>query len=286
MDLARAVLALGPAHHEQPRGHLPHRAAHGDGLALLRPCEERADPVSRQRGRARRGQRAFLHDRPGQHDRRAHGLGRHPRGVRARRERRCSRRTSSASPASSGCSGRHCSARGPASSSTASRSSSRRCSSGGSTSRARPPAGAEGKFDLSLVGKDVRESLVFMREHRELRALLVTIFLAIVGGGVVVTVGLVYIQTVLVGTIPILGRIPAIRTLTATPQTLFLLLLAVGMGTAAVDRPAPRAQVCRCSSSSSAASRPSARACSSSRSRPSTGWPRSSRCWPARASRP
>ena len=92
-------------------------------------------------------------------------------------------------------------------------------------------------LDISLVGKDARESYVFLRQHRELRGLLVTIFLAILGGGVVVTIGLVYIQTVLVGSIPILGRIPALRALTAAPQTLFLLLLAVGMASAAVIVP-------------------------------------------------
>lgn len=89
-------------------------------------------------------------------------------------------------------------------------------------------------LDLSLVGKDVRESYVFMREHKELRGLLTTIFLAILGGGAVATVGLVYIQTYLTGAIPIIGRIPALKTLTATPQTLFLLLLAIGMVSAAI----------------------------------------------------
>jgi len=92
-------------------------------------------------------------------------------------------------------------------------------------------------LDLSLVGKDVRESFVFMREHKELRGLLTTIFLAILGGGAVATVGLVYIQTYLTGAIPIIGRIPALRALTATPQTLFLLLLAIGMVSAAVVVP-------------------------------------------------
>ncbi len=99
---------------------------------------------------------------------------------------------------------------------------------------ARPPASREGQLDLSLVGKDVRESLVFLREHRELRGLLGTVFLAILGGGVIVTIGLVYIQTSFTGKIPIVERIPALDKLTATPQTLFVLLIAVGTVSAAV----------------------------------------------------
>ena len=102
---------------------------------------------------------------------------------------------------------------------------------------AKPAIEDGGTFDVSLVGKDVRESFVFLRGHKELRGLLTTIFLAILGGGALVTVGLVYIQTSLTGTIPILGQIPALRALTATPQTFFLVFLALGMVSAAVMVP-------------------------------------------------
>lgn len=102
---------------------------------------------------------------------------------------------------------------------------------------AKPLVNRGARFDLTLVGKDVRESFAFMRSHQELRAFLFTIFVALLGGGVLITVGLVYIQTNLTGGLSILNNIRVLKALTATPQTLFLVFLAVGMVAAAMVVP-------------------------------------------------
>jgi dTMP kinase len=86
-----------------------------------------------------------------------------------------------------------------------------------------------GRLDLSLIGRDVLESFRFLGEHRELRGLLVTIGLALLGGGSIITVGLVYVQEILSGGVPILSGFPALERLIAAPQTFVLVLLALGM---------------------------------------------------------
>ena len=95
----------------------------------------------------------------------------------------------------------------------------------------------EGKFDLSLIGRDARESFVFLGEHRELRGLLVTIGLAILGGGAILTVGLAYVQDILAHGIPVLEQFEALQSLIAAPQTFVLVLLALGMVAGAVIAP-------------------------------------------------
>jgi len=99
---------------------------------------------------------------------------------------------------------------------------------------ARSVRGSGARLDLSLIGKDVRESFAFLRDHRELRGLLVTIGFAILGGGTIVPVGLVYVQHNLTGGVPILERIQALRTLVAAPQTFILVFLAFGMASGAL----------------------------------------------------
>ncbi|MDP2232060.1 MAG: MFS transporter, partial [Actinomycetota bacterium] len=84
------------------------------------------------------------------------------------------------------------------------------------------------RFDLSLIGRDVIESFRFLRDHRELRGLLVTIGMAILGGGTIIPVGLVYIQT-LTGGVPFVNRIEGLQHLAAAPQTFMLVFLALGM---------------------------------------------------------
>ncbi|MRS12144.1 MAG: MFS transporter [Actinobacteria bacterium] len=92
-------------------------------------------------------------------------------------------------------------------------------------------------FDLSLVGRDVLESFRFLGEHRELRGLLVTVGMAILGGGAIITVGLAYVQGILADGLPILDHFQAISNLVAAPQTFVLVLLALGMATGAVVVP-------------------------------------------------
>ena len=94
-----------------------------------------------------------------------------------------------------------------------------------------------GKFQLSLIGRDALESFRFLGEHRELRGLLVTVGMAILGGGAIITVGLTYVQGILAEGIPILEQFDAIQRLIAAPQTFVLVLLALGMVAGAIMVP-------------------------------------------------
>ena len=96
---------------------------------------------------------------------------------------------------------------------------------------------ASGPLDLSLIGRDARESFRFLGQHRELRGLLVTIGLAILGGGSIVSVGLVHVQQNLSGGVPILDRFDALQGLIAAPQTFVMVFLALGMAVGAVVVP-------------------------------------------------
>lgn len=100
---------------------------------------------------------------------------------------------------------------------------------------ARPHDG-HGSFDFSLLGKDVIESFRFLRSHTELRGLLVTIGVAILGGGAIVPVGLVYIGT-LSGGIPFAGQVRWLAHIAAAPQTFVLVFMALGMVTGALIVP-------------------------------------------------
>ncbi|MBN2248142.1 MAG: MFS transporter [Coriobacteriia bacterium] len=94
-----------------------------------------------------------------------------------------------------------------------------------------------GGFHLSLIGKDVVESFRFLRDQRQLRGLLITISMALLGGGSIITVGLAYVQEILAHGVPILDQFEAIRTLVAAPQTFVLVLLALGMVAGAILAP-------------------------------------------------
>ncbi|NTU71594.1 MAG: MFS transporter [Coriobacteriia bacterium] len=94
------------------------------------------------------------------------------------------------------------------------------------------PASATGPLDLSLLGKDVLDSFRFLRAHVELRSLLLVIGLAILGGGAIIPVGIVYIAEEsgnLFGGIPLLAGIPALAALVGSRQTFVLVCLAIGM---------------------------------------------------------
>lgn len=94
-----------------------------------------------------------------------------------------------------------------------------------------------GRFELSLIGRDALDSIRFLRERKELRGLLVTVGLAILGGGSIITVGLAYVQEILADGVPILDRFEAVRNLVAAPQTFVLVLLALGMAAGAIIVP-------------------------------------------------
>jgi dTMP kinase len=96
----------------------------------------------------------------------------------------------------------------------------------------------ERALDLRLFGKDVVESYTLLREHKELRGFLLSIGLAILGGGAIVPVGLVYVQQNLVGGIPFLDLVPPLqRVATQGPQTFMLVFLGLGMFLGAVIVP-------------------------------------------------
>ena len=96
----------------------------------------------------------------------------------------------------------------------------------------------ERALDLRLMGRDVVESWEILRDHKELRAFLLSIGFAILGGGAIVSVGLVYVQTNLVGGIPFLDLVPPIqRVATQAPQTFMLVFLGLGMFIGAVVVP-------------------------------------------------
>jgi dTMP kinase len=85
------------------------------------------------------------------------------------------------------------------------------------------------RIDLRLIGADLVESFRFLRDHRELRGLLVTIGLAIFGGGAIATIGLVFVPQQLVGGVPFADEVPWLQQLAAAPTTFMLVFLAAGM---------------------------------------------------------
>lgn len=93
---------------------------------------------------------------------------------------------------------------------------------------AKPEVKSDEKFDLSHVGQGVVESFVLLKERKELRGLLVTIFFAIIGGGALVTVGLDYI-TSLGGVVPFANRVEWIAKFSGSRQTFVITFLAIGM---------------------------------------------------------
>jgi dTMP kinase len=98
---------------------------------------------------------------------------------------------------------------------------------------ARPP-NADTRFSVGMLGEDVLDSFRFLRDHKELRGFLVTIGLAILGGGAIIPVGLVHVQQNLVGAQPIFENFEFLQRLAAAPQTFMLAFLAVGMITGAL----------------------------------------------------
>jgi MFS family permease len=86
-----------------------------------------------------------------------------------------------------------------------------------------------GGFNLRLFGREVLESFTVLKERRELRGLLVSIGFAILGGGAVVSVGLVYVND-LVGGIPLLELVPPLQRMASQGwQTFMMAFLALGM---------------------------------------------------------
>ncbi|MCL2503943.1 MAG: MFS transporter, partial [Coriobacteriia bacterium] len=90
-------------------------------------------------------------------------------------------------------------------------------------------AAGHAPFTLSLLGKDALESFRFLATRQELRGLLVTIGFAILGGGTIIPVGTTYVHDNLTGVLPLADRFEPLRQLTATPTTLVLACMALGM---------------------------------------------------------
>jgi dTMP kinase len=93
-------------------------------------------------------------------------------------------------------------------------------------------------LDLRLLGRDVIESYQTLRAHAELRAFLISMGLAILGGGAIISVGLVYVQQNLVGGIPFLDLVPPLQRVAAQgPQMFMMVFLALGTFAGAVVVP-------------------------------------------------
>ncbi|HET6351526.1 MAG TPA: hypothetical protein VFG89_05290, partial [Coriobacteriia bacterium] len=89
---------------------------------------------------------------------------------------------------------------------------------------------------LSLLGRDAIDSFRFLGEHQELRGLLTTIFMALLGGGSIISVGLVFVSG-LAGGIPFTDKFPELAKLAAAPETFILVFLALGMVSGALLAP-------------------------------------------------
>lgn len=85
-----------------------------------------------------------------------------------------------------------------------------------------------GRFDLGLLGKDALDSFRFLGAHRELRGLLVTVFLAILGGGAIIPVGINYVNSLVAGDL-FVEQIAWLQRLSGSPQTFMLVFMAAGM---------------------------------------------------------
>jgi len=91
-------------------------------------------------------------------------------------------------------------------------------------------------LSLKNIGKDAFESFRFLGDHAELRGLLISIFIAIVGGGAIVPVGLNYIAS-LKGSIPLANAIEWVKQLSASRQIFVLTFMGIGMASGAVFVP-------------------------------------------------
>lgn len=93
-------------------------------------------------------------------------------------------------------------------------------------------------FNFRLIGHEVIESFEILRGEKELRGFLTTIFVAILGGGAIIPVGMTYVTQNLVGGVPFLDRIQGVQRLAAqSPQMFILVFLALGMGAGAFLMP-------------------------------------------------
>ncbi len=96
----------------------------------------------------------------------------------------------------------------------------------------------EARLDLRLLGADVIDAFRFLKERAELRGFLVTISLAILGGGAIVTSGLVLVPKRLVPEeVKLAEEIPWLEQLVAAPITFMLVFLALGMVAGALLAP-------------------------------------------------
>ncbi len=96
----------------------------------------------------------------------------------------------------------------------------------------------EERLSLSMIGKDAVDSFRFLGKHRELRGFLVSIGIAILGGGAIIPVGTVYVSQNLSGGIPFIDKMPMLQRVASTSQTTFMMVfLALGMVSGAVIVP-------------------------------------------------
>jgi dTMP kinase len=99
------------------------------------------------------------------------------------------------------------------------------------------PPRRKDKLSWSLIGGDVVESLRFLGGRRELRGLILTLGLAILGGATIIPVGANYVEQNLSGALPFASRFHQLQQLTASPTTFMLVFMAFGMATGALVVP-------------------------------------------------
>ena len=134
-------------------------------------------------------------------------------------------------------------------------------------------AGRERALDLRLFGRDVLESFTDpARPTASCAVFLISIGLAILGGGAIVSVGLVYVQQNLVGGIPFLELVPPLQRAMASqaPSTFMMVFLAPRHVPRSRHRAAHRRSGSPSRRSSSRASPVSGSRCSGSRPPAST----------------
>ncbi|MDR1412413.1 MAG: hypothetical protein LBJ07_00605, partial [Actinomycetes bacterium] len=92
---------------------------------------------------------------------------------------------------------------------------------------------ADGALDLRSIGRDAVDSFRFLGQHADLRGLLISAGIAIIGGGAIVPVGLNHIAT-LEGIIPFANQIAWLDNFSASRQIFILTWMGIGMAIGAI----------------------------------------------------
>jgi MFS family permease len=93
------------------------------------------------------------------------------------------------------------------------------------------------RLDLRMLGRDVLESFGILRAHKELRGFLASLGFAILGGGALTSVGLIYVQQ-LTGKVPVVDLVEPIQKVAEQARGMFMLVfMAIGTFAGAMIAP-------------------------------------------------